>query len=62
MATLGAVRTNPWLRTFYARLRGKGKLPKVALIAAERKLLTAVYCVAKNRRPFVPKLTTTDEE
>jgi transposase len=62
MATLGAVRTNPWLRAFYTRLRGRGKLPKVALIAAERKLLTAVYYVAKSRRPFVPKLTTTERE
>lgn len=60
MTTLGAVRTNPWLRAFYERLRGKGKLPKVALVAAERKLLVAVYSVSKNRRPFVPKLTPTE--
>jgi hypothetical protein len=32
-------------------------LPKVALIAAMRKLLAAVYSVAKHRRPFVPRLT-----
>jgi len=30
--------------------------PKVALIAAMRKLLHAIYSVAANRRPFVPRL------
>jgi transposase len=57
MPTLTAVRRNPWLRAFYERLRARGKLPKIALIAAMRKLLTAVYSVAKHRRPFVPHLT-----
>lgn len=54
MPVLTAVRRNPWLRAYYERLRSKGKLPKVALIASMRKLLTAVYSVAKNRRAFVP--------
>jgi transposase len=53
MPVLGAVRRNPWLRTFYERLRAAGKPPKLALIAAMRKLLHAVYSVAKNRKPFV---------
>jgi transposase len=53
MPVLGAVRRNPWLRAFYERLRANGKLPKVALIAAMRKLLHAIYSVAKHRRPFV---------
>jgi transposase len=61
MPVLGAVRRNPWLRAFYARLRAAGKLPKVALIAAMRKLLHAVYSVAKHRRPFVPKLASRQE-
>jgi transposase len=56
MPTLTAVRVNPWLRAFYQGLRARGKLPKVALIAAMRKLLAAVYSVAKNRKPFVPRL------
>jgi transposase len=56
MPVLVAVRRNPWLRAFYARLRAAGKLPKVALIAAMRKLLHAVYSVAKHRRPFVAML------
>jgi transposase len=53
MPVLSAVRLNPWLRAFYLRLRAAGKPPKLALIAAMRKLLHAVYSVAKNRRPFV---------
>jgi transposase len=56
MPTLTAVRKNPWLRAYYERLRARGKLPKVALVAAMRKLLIAVYAVAKSRRPFVPHL------
>jgi transposase len=56
MPVLVAVRRNPWLRAYYTRLREAGKLPKVALIAAMRKLLHAIYSVATNRKPFVPRL------
>jgi transposase len=56
MPTLTAVRRNPWLKAFYERLRAQGKPPKLALTAAMRKLLVAVYAVAKARKPFVPKL------
>jgi Cu/Ag efflux pump CusA len=56
MPTLTAVRKNPWLRAYYQRLLAAGKLPKVALVAAMRKLLCAVYSVAKHKRPFVPQL------
>jgi transposase len=58
MPTLTAVRKNPWLRAFYESLRARGKLPKVALVAAMRKLLSAIYSVAKNRQPFVPHMPT----
>jgi hypothetical protein len=37
-------------------LLARGKLRKVALVAAMRTLLLAVYSVAKHRRPFVPHL------
>jgi transposase len=57
MPTLTAVQKNPWLRAHYQRLIARGKPPKLALVACMRKLLTAVYSVAKNRRPFVPILT-----
>jgi transposase len=56
MPAVAAVKHNPWLRNFYQRLIARGKLPKVALTAVLRKLLHAVYSVAKNRKPFVPML------
>lgn len=52
MPIVGAVRRNAWLRTFYERLRAAGKPAKLALVAALRKLMHAVYSVAKHRRPF----------
>lgn len=58
MPTLTAVNRNPWLKAFYSKLRARGKESKVALIACMRKLLTAIYSVAKNRRPFEPRLAT----
>lgn len=56
MPTLVAVRKNAWLKAFYEGLRARGKLPKVALIASMRKLLSAVLSVAKHRTPFKPRL------
>jgi transposase len=61
MPTLTAVRKNPWLRAFYQRLRAAGKLPKVAITAAIRKLLHAIYSVAKNRKPFELRLPCTSD-
>jgi transposase len=57
MVVLNAVRCNPWLRQYYERLRAAGKAGKVAVIAAMRKLLAAVWSVATHRRPFVPHLS-----
>jgi len=54
MPTLVAVRKNPWLRVHYDRLLAAGKRPKVAIVACVRKLLPAIYSVARNRRSFVP--------
>src|SRR5262249_34844262 len=56
MPVLTAVRHNPWLRAYYTGLLARGKLPKVALVAAMRKLLHAVHSVAIHRRPFVANL------
>lgn len=61
MPTLVAIRYNPWLRAAYQRLRARGKPAKVAIAACMRKLITAIYSVAKNRRPFIPILPTTSE-
>jgi transposase IS116/IS110/IS902 family protein len=57
MVVLNAVRCNPWLRQYYERLRAAGKPGKGAVIAAMRKLLTAVWSVATHRRAFVPHLS-----
>ena len=58
MPVLGAVRRNPWLRPYYDRLIARGKKPKVALIAAMRKLVTAIYSVCKHERPFTISSST----
>jgi transposase len=58
MPIVGAVRRNAWLRTFYERLRAAGKPAKLALLAAMRKLMHAVYSVAKHRKPFEIRLAT----
>ncbi len=59
MPTLTAVRLNPWLHAFYKGLRARGKPAKVALVAAMRKLLHAIYSVTKNRAPFELKVNPT---
>lgn len=52
MATLTAVTHNPVLKAFYLRLRGSGKLPKVALVACMRKLLTILNAMARTKSPW----------
>ena len=54
MGTLVAVRHNPVLRAFYQRLRAVGKLPKVALTACMRKLLTILNAMLKYRTRWNP--------
>ena len=60
MPTLGAFGCNTWLAAYYnnQRLRPRGKLPKVALVAAMRKLVLAIYSVAKSRKAFVLRCET----
>lgn len=50
MATLTAARYNPAIKMFYQRLLGAGKLPKVALVACMRKLLTTLNAMVKNNK------------
>ncbi len=52
MATLTAARHNPAIKTFYDRLRAAGKLPKVALVACMRKLLTTLNAMVKTNKPW----------
>jgi transposase len=52
MPTLNAVRFNPWLKAHYEHLLAAGKKPKVALVACMRKLMHALYAIAKSGKPF----------
>jgi transposase len=52
MATLVATKHNSVIRSFYRRLRAVGKLPKVALVACMRKLLTILNAMMKHRTPW----------
>lgn len=54
MSTLVAVRHNPMLRTFYARLQAAGKPSKVSLTACMRKLLTMLNAILKYRVRWAP--------
>ena len=52
MATLTAARYNPVIRAFYERLKAAGKLPKVALVACMRKLLTMLNAIVRTGKPW----------
>jgi len=54
MAALSAVQHNPIIRVFYQRLLAAGKLKKVALCAAARKLLHIAWAVATKQQLFDP--------
>lgn len=54
MAAMAAIRTNPVIRGFAARLEQRGKTRMQIIVAAMRKLLVLVYGVLKTRRPFDP--------
>jgi transposase len=60
MATLSAVRFNPTLRAFHARLRAAGKAKKVAIVACMRKLLTILNAMVRDNAPWreIPTQTT----
>lgn len=54
MAALTAVRHNPVLRTFYARLCTAGKPKKVALVACMRKLLVILNSMLRHQASWCP--------
>lgn len=54
MATLSAVRHEPALKAFHQRLRSAGKKPKVALVAAMRKLVTLLNTLLQRDQPWRP--------
>jgi transposase len=59
MATLVATKWNPVIQTFYERLRGAGKAPKVALVACMHKLLTILNAMLKHQSPWRPCVLST---
>ena len=60
MATLVATRFNPKIKDFYQRLLRAGKLKKVALTAAMRKLLTILNTLIKTDQLWVGPNITSD--
>lgn len=56
MAVVAAIRCNPILRSFYARLKAAGKAPMVAITATMRKLLVTLNAMLRNRTPWTPPL------
>lgn len=52
MGALVAARFNPVIRAFHQRLRAAGKLPKVALVACMRKLLTILNAISASNTPW----------
>ena len=52
MATLSAMRCNPLIKPFAARLLTAGKAFKVAMIACMHKLLTILNVMVRNNEPW----------
>ncbi|WP_131740683.1 IS110 family transposase [Legionella busanensis] len=53
LATISAIKCNPLIKSFYNKLKSKGKPGKVAIIASSRKLLTVLRSKAQNKIPWV---------
>lgn len=58
MGTLAAIRYNPVISLFHARLRANGKPPKVAIVACMRKLLTILNAMVRDQATFQPMVQT----
>jgi transposase len=59
MATLTAKRCNPVIKAFYDRLLARHKPPKVALVAAMRKLITILNTMLRDGTPWQPPVPIT---
>ena len=53
MATIVAIRCNPKTRPYYKDLRERGKPPKVAIVAAMRKMLIFANVTLEHDRPWI---------
>ena len=58
MSALAAVRFNPVIRAFHQRLVAAGKIPKVALVACMRKLLTILNAMIRNRTRWSSEISS----
>lgn len=56
MPAVAAIRCNPTLRTFAARLRSSGKHGKQIVAAVMRRLLVLAYAVLKSKQSFDPDI------
>lgn len=54
MAALSAIRCNPDLKAFYQRLKARGKVGKVAVVAVMRKLLILANTLIRENRNWNP--------
>jgi len=62
MAALSASRFNPVIRIFYDHLIQAGKVPKVALTACMRKLLTILNAMVHNNKHWEPTLAASKNQ
>ena len=54
MAALSAIRFNPAMKSFYKKLRDKGKKAKVAITAVMRKMIITLNAMIKNQTDWQP--------
>ena len=52
MATVAAIRFNPKIKAFYERLKGKGKKPKVAIVACMRKMIVTLNAIVRDQKEW----------
>lgn len=55
MAAVSAIRCNPEIKAFAARLKAAGKTGKVVIVACMRKLLVIMNAIIKSNTPWTPK-------
>jgi transposase len=58
MATLAAIRCNPVIAAFHARLTAAGKLSMVAIVACMRKLLTILNAMLRSNSPWSSEISS----
>jgi transposase len=58
MGTLAAIRCNPLISAFHARLVAAGKLPMVAIVACMRKLLTILNAMLRSNSPWSAEISS----